>query len=613
MILLEYPLIILFIFGFIVRILPHKMKGEIKVISIIGALFSLIYGIYNFIYPINSSFSTLFEYRVFSGLIGLGCTFFGFIVIIFSLRYADFVELLNKYYAYIFFSIGFSLATVYSVNLLGLLVFWGLQGLTLYFLSNLLPGASNASKKSYAFIGGSDAIMILGMAILWSMTNTLEIYKIKIVLGNSIVPSAAFLCLIIAALTKAGAMPFHTWVPDFAQHMPISLTAFFPASLDKLLGIFLLLLVCNQLFVLNTLMTFILLSIGGLTIISAVSMALIQRDLKKLLSYHAISQAGYMILGIATGSPLGIAGGIFHMVNNAIYKSGLLLTASSVEHRTGKTNMDSLGGLSRFMPLTFVCCLIFSFSIAGVPPFNGFSSKWMIYLSLIQKLSEKGMNVFAEYFYILFLILAMFGSALTLASFIKVIHSVFLGQQSEDLEIHRKKYKEVGFTMMLPMGILALLCIVFGVFPYYLPLRKLIFPAISTFDIKLDNIPGMWRPDIATIFILFGLLLGFIIYLIGNIKFRKDSPFVGGEELPLEARYSGTEFYKSISEMNFFKKMFLWSENKFFDIYHVGTKLTLKSGKILSSFHMGSLQFYLLLFLVGLVGIALAYMGGSLF
>jgi NADH:ubiquinone oxidoreductase subunit 5 (subunit L)/multisubunit Na+/H+ antiporter MnhA subunit len=164
---MEYPIIVFLAYGLLVRAVPHMMKATIKVLSVIGALYALFYGIYNFCAPLEASFSTLFVHKSFSALIGLGTAFFGFIVIIFSIKYADFVELLNKYYSYIFFSIAFSLLTVYSSNILGLLIFWGLQGLTLYMLSNLLPGASNAAKKSYVIIGGSDAIMILGLAILW--------------------------------------------------------------------------------------------------------------------------------------------------------------------------------------------------------------------------------------------------------------------------------------------------------------------------------------------------------------------------------------------------------------------------------------------------------------
>jgi len=263
--------------------------------------------------------------------------------------------------------------------------------------------------------------------------------------------TTAFLLLAIAALTKAGAMPFHSWIPDFAETVPMSLTAFLPASVDKLLGIYLLVLICNQLFILTTALSLLLMCVGALTIICAVYMSIIQRDIKKLLAYCAISQVGYMILGIATGSPLGIAAGIFHMINHAIYKSTLFLTGASVEHRAKTTEFDKLGGLGNYMPVTFSVCLVAGLTMSGVPPFSGFASKWMIYQSLIQQFTAPNASEFIKTFYLVFILTAMFGSALTLASFIKLIHSVFMGQPSNEPEYNKKNITEVNFSMLLPM------------------------------------------------------------------------------------------------------------------------------------------------------------------
>ena len=121
-------------------------------------------------------------------------------------------------------------------------------------------------------------------------------------------------------------------------------------------------------------MSILLLVIGSFTIIAAVLGALVQHNLKKLLSFHAVSQVGYMVLGIGTGLPIGIAGGLFHMLNNAIYKCCLFLAGGAVEKKTGTTELSQLGGLARFMPLTFTAALVASLSISGVPPFNGFRS-----------------------------------------------------------------------------------------------------------------------------------------------------------------------------------------------------------------------------------------------
>src|SRR4030043_1255511 len=110
-------------------------------------------------------------------------------------------------------------------------------------------------------------------------------------------------------------------------------------------------------------MNLFLMIIGAVTIVAAVMMALIQHDLRKLLAFHAVSQVGYMVLGIGTGNPIGIAGGLFHMLNNTLYKSCLFLTSGNVEYRTHTSDLDKLGGLSKEMPLTYICALIASLSI----------------------------------------------------------------------------------------------------------------------------------------------------------------------------------------------------------------------------------------------------------
>ncbi len=141
--------------------------------------------------------------------------------------------------------------------------------------------------------------------------------------------------------------------------------AYLPASLDKLLGIYLLARISLHMFVLNEPLKFLLLIIGAVTIILAVMMALVQHNLKKLLAFHAVSQVGYMVMGIGTGVPIGIIGGLFHMLNHAIYKCCLFLGAGAVEKRTGTTELEELGGLAKSLPVPFISMVIAAFAISG--------------------------------------------------------------------------------------------------------------------------------------------------------------------------------------------------------------------------------------------------------
>jgi formate hydrogenlyase subunit 3/multisubunit Na+/H+ antiporter MnhD subunit len=597
---LEYPVIIIFLIGLACLLIPGRFKEFIKTVALIGSALTFAYGIYSFVSAPQLSLTNLFMYKAFSGFVALSISFFCFIVVCFSLKYADLIEQQNLYYGFIFWTAAFSIFAVYSSNLIALLVFWGLSGMTLYLLANLIPQASNASKKSFIIIGGSDAFMVLGIAILWMLTGSLDIFNIRISLAEgSTLATVSFLCLAVAALTKAGAMPFHSWIPDFADTVPMSLTAFLPGAIDKLLGIYLLVLICNQLFIITTAISLLLLLLGSITIVCAVYMAMIQHNIKKLLAYHAVSQVGYMILGIATGSPLGIAAGVFHMINNAIYKSTLFLTGASVEYRTQTTELDKLGGLGNYMPLTFSVCLIASLSISGIPPFNGFASKWMIYQSLIQQFTAPNASELLKTCYLVFIVTAMFGSALTLASFVKLIHSIFLGQPSQLPEDNQKNISEVKPSMMLPMIMLAALCVLFGIFPFYIPLKHFIYPSLASFNIPAPIMIGFWHPYTATILILTALICGVVIYAAGIIKFKASKPFVGGEDLPLEAKASGPEFYRTVSDIGIFNTVYKMAEKKFFDIYDVISNIVLSIGRFLSFIHTGSLHTYLLLFLLG--------------
>jgi len=279
--------------------------------------------------------------------------------------------------------------------------------------------------------------------------------------------AVAFLLLMIGAMGKAGAMPFHSWIPDAAIDAPTPFMALLPGSLEKLLGIYFLARISLDLFILTpeSWVSPVMMWIGAATILLAVLMALVQKDYKKLLAYHAISQVGYMILGIGTALPVGIVGGLFHMVNNAIYKSSLFLTAGAVERQTGTTDLHELGGLARKMPITMVCFLVAAASISGVPPFNGFFSKELVYDGAL----ERGWIFYA---------IALAGSFFTAASFLKLGHAAFFGKPAEVKRQTKGRVKEAPMPMVVPMIVLAGLCVVFGVWNA-LPIEHLIQPALG--------------------------------------------------------------------------------------------------------------------------------------
>jgi len=478
---------------------------------------------------------------------------FAVLIIIYSTRFR--IENAAVYYSLVLINFGCVNGVLLADNFIVFLLFWEATVIMLYGLLSLGKDTYPVATKSLFILGFADFLLLLGVILLWHLTRgewkmSSNVYPVQIT-GN--LATVAFLFMIIGALAKAGAMPFHNWIPDSAMKAPASVMAYLPASMDKILGIYLLGRIVLNIFVVKT-STF-LLFIGAFTVIAAVFMAMIQHDLKRLLAYHAVSQVGYMVLGIGTATPVGIAGGLFHMLNHAIYKSCLFLCAGNVEQKAGTTDLDKLGGLAKAMPITFIGFLIAAMSISGIPPLNGFVSKWMIYQGIIN------LNNAANPLWFVWLIAAMFGSILTLASFIKLFNAVFLGRSSYETQ---KVKKDVSPAMWLPVMALAFICLIFGIFYNRTVLKYFIGQVVSGISFS-----GQWYSSLATLFIVTGLIIGVIIYYLGNLKkgMRVSKSYIGGETLKPEVRVTGTDFYQTIRDIPGLQKIYQLAERGCFDFY----------------------------------------------
>ncbi|MCX7785791.1 MAG: proton-conducting transporter membrane subunit [candidate division WOR-3 bacterium] len=609
------PTIVPLIVGLLILFYPKRhftsWKNPVYFLTVITTAFIFTDSLYLLIKSQwRMSFGNYLLAYPFSSSVLLATLLLGFLIALYSYNQKK-----KSYFTYLLWTISASSLAILSNNLIILLLAWGGVAVLLYLLISLgKPGAEVPAYKALVMVGGSDILMLIGAALIYYLTGTLTMSEISISLTGAL-PILAYILLLIGSLTKAGAMPFHTWIIDSAEKAPVSVMALLPAAFDKLLGIYLLARISLDLFKVlsGSAMSIVLMIIGSISIIAAVSMALVQKNVLKLLSFHAVSQVGYMVLGIGTGVPIGIIGGLFHMINNVIYKSALFLGAGAVEEKTNETSLEKLGGLARYMPITFLVMFISSMAISGIPPLNGFASKWLVYQGVIEVAKTHSYAIF-------FLVIAMFGSVLTLASFLKVLHSTFLGEKSKAIP----KVKEVGFGMIFPMVILAFFCIVLGIFAN-LPINYLFRVVFATSATAI----GIWNSGLATILIIIGIVLGFIIYLLSKQwKVRSSEVFIGGEvispkpqavlSLPDgvdtitgvvdldEAKIPGTYFYDSIKKIKLIDDTYRVADNKFFDIFEQSKKLislVIRAGKII---HNGLLQTYLgWLFLGGIAVIAI--------
>ncbi len=387
----------------------------------------------------------------FSAAIVLALACFALLVGIYSVSFLRKKEIYGQFYCFFLLTLAMANGAVLANNLVVLLFFW--EGLMVTLLGMIIIGDKQkpaTAVKALVLNGVADLLLMLGVAATAMQAGTFMmdgLTKLPIeglgVLG--------FVCMMAGAVGKAGSMPFHSWIPDASEVAPLPFMAILPAAFEKILGIYLLVRITFDFYQMlpGSVMSIVVMTIGAITIVLAVGMALIQKDMKRLLSYHAISQVGYMILGIGTALPVGIIGGLFHMINHVVYKCCLFLTAGSVEKQVGTTDLKKISGLGKLMPLTTVCFLVAAFSISGVPPFNGFFSKELVFDAAL----ESGM---------VFYIAAVLGAFLTAASFLKLGHAAFFGPVRLPEGLKQEDVKEAPGAMLLPMGILALGCIVFG-------------------------------------------------------------------------------------------------------------------------------------------------------
>jgi formate hydrogenlyase subunit 3/multisubunit Na+/H+ antiporter MnhD subunit len=548
------PILLPAVFGAAMFLIPARRKGLAGWLALFGTA-ALLAGCGYFL-SVNAE-TTLnlpwldgivsFDLRLYSfnGFILFWIALTGFLVSLFSLIKVKALPRVREYYGYILLTLAAAGGSLLADNFVVFLFFWEGLLLTMYGLITL--GAGNAPRtavKAFLISAFCDFCLILGIAILWSVNGSPRMS------GAGALPqgiaAAGFLLMVAGAIGKAGSMPFHTWIPDAAVDAPVGFMAFLPAALEKLLGIYLLARICLDFFALepNSALSILLMAVGALTIVLAVMMALIQKDFKKLLSFHAISQVGYMILGIGTGTPIGIAGGLFHMLNNAIYKSGLFMSAGSIEHRTGTTEMKKLGGLGREMPATAAGFAVCALAISGIWPLNGFVSKEMVFHGAL----ETGYAVFA--------VAAWVGAIFTFASFLKAGHAIFLGPRGTDVPA----VKESESPIYLPILVLALVCVLFGVFNA-LPINAFIQPFVA------GHLPAEEHLDLAThaldlfspvALVSLGMLaLGLLFHLTGWYRAGKKA-------------YLASEILHNLPVL---KTLYRWSEERVFDLYEQGLKV----------------------------------------
>ena len=270
----------------------------------------------------------------------------------------------------------------------------------------------------------------------------------------------AIALLFIAGFSvKMGTMPFHLWQAPAYAFSPGPASAFL-GSISARMGMFAIALVAFRLIGVTQLdrlaivpdwfdLRDLLAWIAVFTAILPTFVAMRQNDARLLLGWHGVGQGGYMLLGLVMADSLGSAGGLLHVFNHASYQAILLMAVFAVIHRTGTSDLNRLGGLVARMPLSFLAMLIGIIGLAGLPPMNGFVSKWMIYRALIIDGHP------------LLFVATVVSTLGTVLSVYKLLHNTFLGQ----LRLEHETVREAPWSMTVPMLLLCVVVFVTGVAP----------------------------------------------------------------------------------------------------------------------------------------------------
>jgi proton-translocating NADH-quinone oxidoreductase chain N len=263
----------------------------------------------------------------------------------------------------------------------------------------------------------------------------------------------AFILFIAGLSIKAGAVPFHGWLPDAYSSAPASVSVLLAGIVTKVTGVYTVMRLVMNVFNSNRIISLSFMVIGTASIVVGALAAIGQKDFKRMLAYSSISQVGYIVLAAGLGTPLGYAAALLHFFNHATFKSLLFVNSSAVESATGTREMEKLGGLAYRMPVTAGTSVVGFLSAAGIPPLSGFWSKLLIIMALFKS------NEYA------FAVIALLASILTLGYFLIMQRKVFFGKLKEEW----KDIKEARASNTVPALLLSAITVIVGVlFPIVL-------------------------------------------------------------------------------------------------------------------------------------------------
>jgi NADH-quinone oxidoreductase subunit L len=499
--------IILLVFGRRLQEQAHLVSLTGAGLSFIGSLY-LVYsyftkgiGVYyfNWFSWANRSFEIGFIVDGLSALVALTVAFLIFFIQLYSRGYMRDDPGFPRFYAFMSLFALAMLGLVTAHNYLQFYVFWELVGFCSYLLIGFWyerPSAAKAAKKAFLTTRLGDIGFLFGLFLLWSAVGSLSfgiLFSAPIAEG---VLKWACILIFLGAIGKSAQFPLHVWLPD-AMEGPTPVSALLHSATMVAAGVY---LVARSypLFIQSPVALEVVAIVGAASCFLGASLALVERNIKRILAYSTISQLGYMMIGLGVGT---LVGGIFHFFTHAFFKALLFLCAGSLIHAYHSQDIKEMGGAWSSMPLTALTCLAGSLALAGLFPFSGFFSKDAIIAQAFET-GHPGIG------------LVSLGVAFLTAFYIfRLFFNVFAGRLEK--EVH-----EPEVSMQTSQVVLASLALISGLFGTSLGahLIERFLGAAEEAEV------GIWAfsiPVASTVVVVLGIILAWL-YCRGNLEEKAE-------------------------------------------------------------------------------------------
>ena len=469
---------------------------------------------------------------------------------LYSIKYMQNNDRLGYFYSNYILTIAGMLGIIFSRDFISFFIFWEIMTWSSYLIVIYDGKHSSKSGMKYMIFSAIGAYAMLSAIV--SIKGSYGTFIISEAIENGAFNFSENIyipiMLLVGFAVKAALMPLHVWAPNAYSKSPMSFTAIFSGAMSKMgiLGMGIVLASVYSHSTENNAFSVLVLKqvigwLGGITAVMGTIYALIQTDAKKLLAYSSVAQLGYIIVGLSTGTKLGVMAALFLAIIHAVFKGALFMVVGAVERQTGTTDMTKISGLIRRMPFTFFTALVSIIALAGIPPLGGFVGKWMLYEALI---TESG-----NYFLV---IVVFFSSTAAFLYSFRFLFGLFLGQEEKETE----NVKEAPIMMLIPMVILALILIVTGAFPGVLfePIAHgMHYLGFSDVNWDMSILVNVWGEESNMAYINLTIGVVFVaIFAFLTIKGYKGTRYVGTKDISSSGEIP-TENENLTFQMDFFQ------------------------------------------------------------